>query len=287
MARIRSIKPDFFSSEVIASLPLSARLTFIGLWTHVDDNGVCVDNERLITFAVWPNEPDVLESLRMVRGDLRRLHEVGLIQRYARDGKQYMFVRSWDEHQKVSHPAKARYPRPDEAGCVLLTCEDFDDLDSLPTASGNSPELFGESLETLRPEQGAGSREQGENPPASAPPLLDPPALDQPDDFPSTAPKRAWSAAQIDADPKWIAFWNAYPLKRDKGHARKTWLKVLRAGVDPDMIAAAAASYRDDPKRKPDYTAHAATWLNGERWEDHQQAEQSLAYAAPRPWWEN
>ena len=58
MARIRSIKPEFFTSEVIASLPLSARLTFIGLWTYVDDNGVGLDNERLILAAVWPLEDE-------------------------------------------------------------------------------------------------------------------------------------------------------------------------------------------------------------------------------------
>ena len=52
MGRIRSIKPEFFTSEVVAELPLSTRLTFIGLWTYVDDNGVGLDNELLVTAAL-------------------------------------------------------------------------------------------------------------------------------------------------------------------------------------------------------------------------------------------
>jgi len=39
MARIRTIKPSFFTSLTIADLGLAERLTFIGLWTHVDDEG--------------------------------------------------------------------------------------------------------------------------------------------------------------------------------------------------------------------------------------------------------
>jgi hypothetical protein len=34
MARIRSIKPEFFTSISIADLSRDARLMFIGMWTH-------------------------------------------------------------------------------------------------------------------------------------------------------------------------------------------------------------------------------------------------------------
>lgn len=162
MARIRSIKPDFFTSEVIASLPLSARLTFIGLWTYVDDNGVGLDNDRLIVAAIWPLEEDFLGTIQMVQDDLRRLSGVTpenlashspppLIERYADGRSRYLHIRSWDEHQKVSHPRKSRYPLPSE---IPLTCTNTHPPEPLRRHSGNPPE-------PLRPEQGAGSREQG------------------------------------------------------------------------------------------------------------------------------
>ena len=73
MARIRSIKPEFFTSEAIAALQLSARLTFIGLWTYADDNGVGIYNELLITAAIWPLERDNLETLSRTREDIASL----------------------------------------------------------------------------------------------------------------------------------------------------------------------------------------------------------------------
>jgi hypothetical protein len=160
MARIRSVKPDFFTSERVAELPLSARLTFIGLWTHVDDNGVTVDNGRLIAAAIWPLEEDPRETLRRTLEDLRRLSDAGLVVRYEADGRRLLYVRGWDEHQKVSHPGKPRYPRPDTMPPKPPTSGDGLDHSDRDEYSGESPESLASPPEILRPEQGAGSREE-------------------------------------------------------------------------------------------------------------------------------
>lgn len=62
-------------------------------------------------------------------------------------------------------------------------------------------------------------------------------------------------------------FWDAYPRKASKGAARTAWTKAI-AKADAATIIAAAAAYRDDPNREDGFTAHAATWLNQERWDD-------------------
>ena len=41
MARIRTIKPEFQNSESIGRLSRDARLTFVLLWPHCDDEGRC------------------------------------------------------------------------------------------------------------------------------------------------------------------------------------------------------------------------------------------------------
>ena len=64
-----------------------------------------------------------------------------------------------------------------------------------------------------------------------------------------------------------IEFWNTYPRRSAKGKARTAWANAVRK-ADPQVIIAAAAAYRDDPNREEAYTAHPATWLNGERWLD-------------------
>lgn len=71
----------------------------------------------------------------------------------------------------------------------------------------------------------------------------------------------------VDDDPNFERFWQAYPRKAAKGSARRAWSKAVRI-VDPEELVAAATRYADDPNREPAYTAHAATWLNGERWLD-------------------
>lgn len=68
-------------------------------------------------------------------------------------------------------------------------------------------------------------------------------------------------------DPAFTAFWSVYPRKTAKGHARRAWVKATRT-TDPREIIAGAVRYRDDPNRTDSYTAHPATWLNGERWTD-------------------
>jgi hypothetical protein len=112
MARIRSIKPEFFTSETLQRVEKCTRLTFIGLWTYVDDNGVGIDNPRLITAALFPLEEDFAAELASVGEDLIDLAREGVIQRYTVEGRALFFITNWDEHQKISHPAKPRYFRP-------------------------------------------------------------------------------------------------------------------------------------------------------------------------------
>lgn len=157
--RIRSIKPDFWTSETLALLPERMRLTFIGTWSYVDDNGVGVDNEMLIAAALYPLSGDAPETLRRIAEDLRMLSFAGLLPRYEVDGKRYLFVRNWDEHQKVSHPRKSRYPRPDEA---FLTSYDRGTRENKQSLSREPPEDL-PSRSAVSREQGAGSRDSAPN----------------------------------------------------------------------------------------------------------------------------
>lgn len=237
MARIRSVKPDFFTSPKIASLPLSSRLTFIGLWTHVDDNGVCLDNDRLINAALWPLEEDPLETLMRTREDLTRLHEARIVARYEADGKRFLFITHWDEHQKVQHPGKPRYPRPATGEGMPVTCNDA----AADAPSGDPHETLTSPPEILTPEQGAGSREQGRK--TSRP-----------------------AAAGSDGDPDFAAFWSAYPRKDDKEAARKAYRSAASTRhVDPKTIIAAAEQYAADCKAsriERKFIKTPARWLN-------------------------
>lgn len=71
----------------------------------------------------------------------------------------------------------------------------------------------------------------------------------------------------VEPDSSFEEFWKTYPRKEAKGTARRAWLKAVRVAA-PELIIAGATRYNEDPNRDPAFTAHAATWLNGERWLD-------------------
>jgi hypothetical protein len=109
MARIRSIKPEFFTSLSNSELSIPARLTFIGLWTHCDDEGRCIDDARLIKAALWPLE----RSVKAVEADLCDLAAAQKITRYAADGHPILAIVKWRTHQVINRPKASRYPAPD------------------------------------------------------------------------------------------------------------------------------------------------------------------------------
>lgn len=111
MARIRTIKPEFFTSLTIADLTPEQRLTFIGLWTQVDDEGRCVDDARLIKAALWPLDDRTASDIEI---DVKALDAVDLITRYVCRGKRYIAVTNWHEHQKINRPSESKFPAPED-----------------------------------------------------------------------------------------------------------------------------------------------------------------------------
>lgn len=115
MMRIRSIKPEFWRSDDIAALPITARLLFIGLWSYVDDNGVGSDKVSSIAADLFAAdlEGDPTETFRRVSVDATCLESRGLIVRYRSAGKPLLYVTNWERHQVVKNPSKGHlYPLP-------------------------------------------------------------------------------------------------------------------------------------------------------------------------------
>ena len=114
--RIRTIKPEFWTSDDVAALDLDTRLLFIGLWSYVDDHGRGRDEEHLIIAALFPRDmyERPRETVARVSRGLAQLFEAGLIHRYEVDGRHYLTVTAWKKHQKVDHPKPSLIPAPEE-----------------------------------------------------------------------------------------------------------------------------------------------------------------------------
>ena len=123
VARIRSIKPGYSTSEAIAELSLGCELHFIKLWTYCDDHGRGLDNPRLIKAAIWPLRDDV--TIKQVAKWQDELEKHDRIIRYTVNGKALFEVCNWTEHQKPQHPKESEWPSSESDEAIRKPHEDF------------------------------------------------------------------------------------------------------------------------------------------------------------------
>lgn len=103
MARIRTIKPEFWQNETLAELPAMTRLLAIGLLNHADDEGYFKANPALIRAAIFP-----FDDSANVPGMLQELSKAGYLRiRQGEDGKAYGWVVTFLKHQRVDKPKQS------------------------------------------------------------------------------------------------------------------------------------------------------------------------------------
>lgn len=220
MPRIRSIKPEFWKSETIAAFDPETRLTFIGLWSYVDDNGVGRFNDKLITAELYPLD-DPREALARVQRSLASLVEADRVVIYETLGKLWIYVTTWDEHQKVDRPNKARYPRPDDTCHIVaygLTCDDAE-------PDPPSRETLATTSRDLRPVVASGAGVQGSRG-----------AGDSAKGGASAEPGRADTAQTLLA--LWIDNCSKPPPGRVKGQVAQALGQMFAEKIDPADIRA-------------------------------------------------
>lgn len=108
MARIRSVKPEYWTSEQVMDLSRDARLLFIGLWNFCDDAGIHPASPKRLKAEVFPAD-DVTSA--DVRRMVDEMIQVGLVEEYEVDGESFWTVTGW-HHQKIDQPT-FKHPRPD------------------------------------------------------------------------------------------------------------------------------------------------------------------------------
>lgn len=133
MARIRAIKPEFWSSPNLPADPW-ARLLYIAMWNWADDAGVGTANPRELAGFAFPNDDGIdVGAVRRMCADIAAHFGAKF---YTVDGRPYYAIPSWAEHQKFDRRRGGRYPGPDQAEKWLYQdeCENAAQCaDSAPT----------------------------------------------------------------------------------------------------------------------------------------------------------
>jgi hypothetical protein len=111
MPRIRTIKPEFWTSEQVAACSRDARLLFIGLWNFCDDGGVHPASPKRVKMEVFPGDD---AEIALIETLIVELISNGLLEEYSVKGKKYWHVISWKNHQRIDKP-NYRHPGPENA----------------------------------------------------------------------------------------------------------------------------------------------------------------------------
>jgi hypothetical protein len=104
VARIRTIKPEFWTDERIGSITPIARLLFIGLWNFADDYGNVQNSPKQIKAQVFPFDNLSVEPM------LIELIENALLVEYEVDSRKYLHIKNFSKHQRVDRPSNPSLP---------------------------------------------------------------------------------------------------------------------------------------------------------------------------------
>ncbi|MDW9176989.1 hypothetical protein SE924_10065 [Legionella pneumophila] len=108
MSRIRTVKPEIWTSEQVISCSPLSRLLFIGLWNFCDDNGVHPASYIRIKAEVFPADNFDVDK---IKSWINELINNDLIREYTMDNKSYWIVTGWSKHQRIDKPTY-RHPLP-------------------------------------------------------------------------------------------------------------------------------------------------------------------------------
>lgn len=116
MARIRAIKPEFWSSPGHPADPW-ARLLYIAMWNWADDAGVGTANMKELAGFAFPNDDHIeTGAMRRLCADIAAHYGATF---YMVGGRPYYAIPTWKDHQKFDNRRGGKYPGPDEAESVL------------------------------------------------------------------------------------------------------------------------------------------------------------------------
>lgn len=150
--RIRSIKPEFFTSPDTGRASIRARLFYVALWCWADDYGIGETNFNMLAGFAFP-EGDQIER-KELPSLCKEVAEAYGTMFYTVRGRHYYSIPTWDEHQRTQRKAAAKYPTPDHP-------EAAPDL-RVYGETGPSAPMQGTSASTQgSDEDGTGEREQG------------------------------------------------------------------------------------------------------------------------------
>lgn len=217
MARIRTIKPDFWTDGNVVKLSPFARLLYIGMWNFtLCDHGHVADDTMKLKLQILPMDPVDIDAL------LAEIMDAGRVVRVTSpDGRTYLLIKRFGDHQKIDPRWKTRCP----------ACAQQDSLTPIETpVSFSEPQRDSPKLTLGR--DGKGKEGMGEEGKASGPHPI-------PKDFSLTPERKAWATentpavnAELQTD-NFIDYWGGERKKKTNWETTwRNWMRTKQADAE-------------------------------------------------------
>lgn len=112
----RIIKESIRTSDSINELSWFEECLFYRLIVSCDDYGRFDGRTAIIKGTCFPLKDGV--TVKNIESALSKLASAGLVKRYVVDGKPYLSLPTWEQHQSV-RAKKSKYPSPDDGGMIV------------------------------------------------------------------------------------------------------------------------------------------------------------------------
>jgi len=246
MARIRTIKPEFWQDEKLSLCDPLTRLVFLGLVSLADDCGRIVDNLRYIDAQLFMNTSDsALEPLR-------RLSGMGRINRgCTASGQPIIEIANWKRHQRISHPnLKGSLPQ------IVAAQEVAEIPESFRNHSGAIPEPLRHHTNDQRPTT------NDQRPPISSAPAAVDRVRDAPEPLGPAAPDTPARIKRVRKPVEKPVLWPDWPTA-ERNRLFELWRSTLGEVRFPQWIAAVGPVFGRPPDgvRYADLANGYAGWL--------------------------
>lgn len=220
----RILKESICTSENIDELSAFQETVFYRLIVNCDDYGRMDARPKILASRLFP-----LKDIRVaqITEALRALSSAELVTLYEVDGKPFLQMNTWEQHQTI-RAQKAKFPgieEADESICNHLQADEIICKQMQADASKCSRNPI--------------QKESNPNPNTNT---------------------------RTHADEAFDLFYSRYPRHVDKADAKKAWSKLKEADYDSVLAGLEKwIPYFDSEEEQ--YIPHPATWLNKRRWE--------------------
>ena len=116
----RIIKESICTSDSVDQLSWFEEVLFYRLIVNCDDFGRFDGRTAVVKNRLFPLKENL--TLKNVDSAIKKLARIGLVTLYESDGKPFLFLPTWNEHQNV-RAKRSRYPEP-EIICMQMNSDD-------------------------------------------------------------------------------------------------------------------------------------------------------------------